>query len=75
MCHLNLHQDQTIEDHQLMVNRVVATNNKGKWIDQTLEGTMNVIEKGTCSLKATSGSCNILMTSFLNHLSFKKTRS
>ncbi len=57
------------------VNKVVATNNKGKWIDQNLEGTMDVIEKGTCSLKATSGSWNILLTSLLKHLIYEKTRS
>jgi hypothetical protein len=57
------------------INTVVTTNNKEKWIDQTLEGTMDVIEKGACSLKATSGSWNILVTFFLNHLIFEKTRS
>ncbi len=55
------------------INKLATTNSKGKQIDQALEETMDVVEKGTCSLKATSRSWNIPMTSLSNHLS-KKTK-
>jgi len=37
------------------VNRVPSTNNKRKWIvDEALEEVMDVIERGTCSLRRAS---------------------
>jgi hypothetical protein len=69
MSHLNLHEDQTTKDHKgPLINRVVNTNNKGKWIDQALEEAMDVIDKGRGSLMVVNKSWNILVASFLDHL-------
>lgn len=69
MSHLNLYEDQTTKDHKgPLIIRIVITNNKGKWIDQTLEEAMDVIDKGTCSLRVVNKSWNILVASFLDHL-------
>jgi hypothetical protein len=38
------------------VNRVATTNKKGKWTNQALEEAMDVVEKSTCLLRATSKS-------------------
>jgi hypothetical protein len=38
------------------VNRVATTNNKGMWTNQALEEAMDVVEKSTCLLRATSKS-------------------
>jgi hypothetical protein len=69
MSHLNLHEDQTTKDHKRpQINRVLITNNKGKWTDQALKEAMDVIDKGTCSLRVVNKSWNILVASFSNHL-------
>jgi hypothetical protein len=44
------------------------------WMDETLETTMDAIERGTNSLKKASRSWNIPMNSFFDHLN-GKTRS
>jgi len=44
------------------------------WIDEALKTTMDVIEKGTHSLRRVNKSWNIPMSSLFNHLN-GKTRS
>jgi hypothetical protein len=44
---------------------------KGMWPNETLEKTMDVIERGTHSLRRANKSWNILMSSLVHHLNGK----
>jgi hypothetical protein len=63
--HLNMHPNHK----RPWVNKVAITNNKGKWKNQTLEETMDAIERRMCSLMVINR--NIPLTSLLDHLSWK----
>jgi hypothetical protein len=42
------------------------------WIDEALETTIYVIERGTCSLRRARRSWNIPLNSFFDHLNKKR---
>ncbi len=52
------------------VNRPLATSKRKQWTTKTLEEVMNVVEKGTCSLKMARKSWN----SFFYHLNKMRSR-
>jgi hypothetical protein len=51
-----------------------STTQKGMWMDETLETTMDVVERGSHSLRRAKRSWSIPMSSLSNH-SNGKTRS
>jgi hypothetical protein len=44
---------------------------RGMWTNEMLEATMDVVERGACSLKRANGSWNIPMSSLVDHLNGK----
>jgi hypothetical protein len=54
-------------------NRVFTTNPRGKWSSESLEATMDVVEKGITYLRGASKFWGILVTSLSNDL-YEKTR-
>jgi uncharacterized protein YdeI (YjbR/CyaY-like superfamily) len=61
----------------IRLNKVSIVLPRGKWIDQELEETMDVMEKGHNSLMRANKHWNIPLTSLSNHLNDKtkaKTR-
>ncbi len=56
------------------LNRMLLTTKRGTWMNETLKTTMDVVERGSHSLRRANMSWNIPMSSFFNHLN-GKTRS
>jgi hypothetical protein len=50
---------------------VFSKTKRGMWIDETLEVTMDVTERGTHSLRRANRSWNIPMSSLVDHLNGK----
>jgi hypothetical protein len=48
-----------------------STTRRGMWTNETLEATMDVIERETYFLRKANSSWNILMNSFFYHLNGK----
>jgi hypothetical protein len=53
------------------LNRTPSTTRRGMWMDETLKTTMDVVERGTHSLRRPNRSWNIRMSSIFNHLNGK----
>jgi hypothetical protein len=53
------------------LNQMPSTIERGMWTNEALETTMDVIERGTYSLRKANNSWDILMNSFFCHLNGK----
>ncbi len=53
------------------LNQMPSTIKKGMWINEAFKTTMDVVERGTHSLRKASKSWNIPMSSCSNHLNGK----
>jgi hypothetical protein len=53
------------------LNRMPSTTRKGMWPNKALETTVDVVERGTHSLRKANKSWNIPMSSPSNHLNGK----
>jgi hypothetical protein len=54
------------------LNRINIASKRHMWIDETLETTMDVIERERCSLRKAIKSWNIPLSSFFDHLNGKQ---
>ncbi len=50
------------------LNRMPSKTKRGTWTNETLEATMDVVERGTHSLRRANRSWNIPMNSLVDHL-------
>jgi hypothetical protein len=56
------------------LNQIPITSRRHMWTNETLEATMDVVERRTCYLRRANRSWNILLNSLFDHLN-GKTRS
>jgi hypothetical protein len=54
-----------------MVNKCNIVNWGGKWTNKALEKAMDVVERGTTSLRKANRTLNIFLTSLSNHMNGK----
>jgi len=50
------------------LNQAPSTTKRGMWMDDTLKTTMDVVERGTHSLRRPNKSWNITMSSIFDHV-------
>jgi len=53
------------------LNQAPSTTRRGMWMDETLKTTMDVVERGTHSLRRPNRSWNIKKSSIFDHLNGK----